>query len=155
VPFYLRTGKCLAESRQVVTVGLREPPLRIFPLEAEVHAQHGNRLVIDFADPGSIHADFLVKRPGPQMRIGPARMTFDYATSFMSEHNLEAYEHLLLEAMHGNQALFTRSDGIERLWELSAPLLETPPPVEPYARGSWGPASITRLARPHRWYLPA
>ncbi|HEV3328519.1 MAG TPA: glucose-6-phosphate dehydrogenase [Acidimicrobiales bacterium] len=154
VPFYLRTGKCLGEARQVVTIGLREPAMRIFPLEAEAHAQPGNRIVIDFADPGAIHVDFLAKRPGPRMRIGKVRMTFDYANSFMEEHNLEAYEHLLLEAMHGNQALFTRSDGIERLWEISAPLLESPPDVEPYWRGSWGPESISRLIAPHRWYLP-
>jgi glucose-6-phosphate 1-dehydrogenase len=154
VPFFLRTGKCLAQARQVVTIGLREPTLRIFPIEAEVHAQSGNRVVIDFADPGSIHVDFLAKLPGPHMRLGEARMTFDYADSFMEEYNLEAYEHLLLEAMHGDQALFTRSDGIERLWLVSAPLLEAPPPVEPYWRGSWGPESIGRLVQPHHWYLP-
>jgi len=154
VPFYLRTGKCLEESRQVVTIGLREPTMRIFPLEAEVHAQPGNRIVIDFADPGAIHVDFLAKLPGPHLRLGKARMTFDYADSFLEANNLEAYEHLILEAMHGNQALFTRSDGIERLWECSAPLLEAPPSVEPYWRGSWGPESITRLIAPHHWYLP-
>jgi glucose-6-phosphate 1-dehydrogenase len=154
VPFYLRTGKCLEEARQVVTIGLREPTLRIFPHEAQVHVPLGNHIVIDFADPGAIHVDFLAKTPGPHLRLGKARMTFDYADSFMEEHNLEAYEHLLLEAMHGNQALFTRSDGIERLWEISAPLLEAPPDVEPYWRGSWGPESISRLIAPHRWYLP-
>jgi glucose-6-phosphate 1-dehydrogenase len=154
VPFYLRTGKCLAQSRQVVTIGLCAPTMRIFPDEAAVHGQHGNRIVIDFADPGSVHVDFLAKRPGPHLRLSPARMTFDYASSFLEVHNLAAYEHLLLEAMHGNQALFTRSDGIERLWELSAPLLEAPPPVEPYWRGSWGPESIADLISPHRWYLP-
>lgn len=154
VPFYLRTGKCMEQSRQVVTVGLREPTMRIFPLEAEVHNQPGNKLVVDFSDPGSIHADFLAKRPGPQMRLGEAQMTFHYNDSFCSENNLEAYEHLILEAMHGNQSLFTRSDGIERLWEISAPLLDQPPQVEPYWRGSWGPESIQRLIAPHRWYLP-
>ena len=153
VPFYLRTGKCLAEARQVVTVGLREPALRIFPLQAEAHAMPGNRLVVDFADPGSIHLDFLAKLPGPQMRLGTARMTFDYADSFLATHDLEAYEHLILEAMHGNQALFTRSDGIERLWEISAPLLERPPSVEAYARGTWGPGSIDHLIAPHHWFL--
>ena len=55
--------------------------------------------------------------------------------------------------MVGDQSLFTRSDGIERLWEISEPLLENPPPVEPYAAGSWGPASIGRLIAPYRWHL--
>jgi glucose-6-phosphate 1-dehydrogenase len=151
VPFFLRTGKCLQEGRQVITIGLREPTMRIFPLEAEVHQQPGNKLVIEFSDPGSIHADFLAKQPGPQMRLGEAQMTFSYGES---DSNLEAYEHLILEAMHGDQSLFTRSDGIERLWEISAPLLESPPQVEPYWRGSWGPESIKRLIAPHHWYLP-
>jgi glucose-6-phosphate 1-dehydrogenase len=155
VPFYLRTGKCLSQSRQVVTLGLRLPAMRIFPLEAEMHRQPRNELVIDFADPGSITANFLAKTPGPEMRLGPAAMTFDYADSFLGAHNLEAYEHLILEAMKGNQALFTRSDGIERLWALSAPLLESPPRVEPYAKGSWGPESIHELIDPHHWYLQA
>jgi glucose-6-phosphate 1-dehydrogenase len=154
VPFYLRTGKCLEQARQVVTIGLREPTMRLFPLESDDHAQPGNRIVIDFADPGSIHVDFLAKLPGADLRLGEARMTFDYANSFLADHNLEAYEHLILEAMHGDQALFTRSDGIERLWEISEPLLAAPPPVEPYWRGSWGPDSISRLVAPHRWYLP-
>ncbi len=154
VPFYLRTGKCLGESRQVITIGLREPTLRIFPLEAEVHHQPGNAIVIDFADPGAIHVQFLAKQPGPHMRLARAQMTFDYGESFLGDHDLEAYEHLLLEAMHGNQALFTRSDGIERLWEVSMPLLESPPPVEPYWQGSWGPESIDTLIAPHHWYLP-
>jgi glucose-6-phosphate 1-dehydrogenase len=154
VPFYLRTGKSLEQSRQVVTLGLCEPTMRIFPLEAEVHHQPRNKLVIDFSDPGSIHADFLAKLPGPQMRLGEAQMTFRYADSFCADNDLEAYEHLILEAMHGNQALFTRSDGIERLWEVAAPLLEQPPTIEPYWRGSWGPESINQLIAPHHWYLP-
>jgi glucose-6-phosphate 1-dehydrogenase len=154
VPFFLRTGKSLEQSRQVVTLGLCEPTMRIFPPEAEVHDQLGNRLVIDFADPGMITTEFLAKQPGPQLCLREAEMTFTYDDSFLTDHNLEAYEHLILEAMHGNQTLFTRSDGIERLWEVAAPLLEEPPPVEPYWRGSWGPESMSRLVAPHRWYLP-
>jgi glucose-6-phosphate 1-dehydrogenase len=56
--------------------------------------------------------------------------------------------------MIGDQSLFTRSDGVERVWEISTPLLEHPPPVEPYARGSWGPASVSKLISPYRWHLP-
>ena len=53
-----------------------------------------------------------------------------------------------------DQSLFTSSAGIERLWEISAPLLQNPPPVQPYARGSWGPQSVDRLIAPHHWHLP-
>ena len=56
--------------------------------------------------------------------------------------------------MIGDQSLFTRSDGIERLWEISTPLLDNPPPAEPYKPGSWGPASVDDLIAPYRWHLP-
>jgi glucose-6-phosphate 1-dehydrogenase len=81
-------------------------------------------------------------------------MTFHYKDSFQEANNLEAYEHLILEAMLGNRALFTRSDGIERLWEVAAPVLENPPPVESYFKGSWGPESIKSIVTPNEWCLP-
>jgi glucose-6-phosphate 1-dehydrogenase len=154
VPFYLRTGKCLAQSRQVITIGFDEPVMRLFPLSEHAPRWRGNKLVVDFADPGSIHAHFLAKEPGPRMHLDSAEMTFHYKDSFQAANNLRAYEHLILEAMLGNRSLFTRSDGIERLWEVAAPLLERPPAVEPYAKGSWGPQSITRVIAPHDWCLP-
>ncbi len=88
------------------------------------------------------------------MLLGQALMHFHYDDSFQSAHHLEAYEHLILQAMVGNQTLFTRADGIERLWEVATPLLENPPDVLPYAPGSWGPASIESIVAPHRWSLP-
>ncbi|MFF3016610.1 glucose-6-phosphate dehydrogenase [Streptomyces sp. NPDC057939] len=155
VPFHLRSGKALAEGRHVVTLGLREPVLRMFPMDAREAADgRANEIVIDFADPGSLTARFLVKEPGPSMQLAEGDMVFAYRTSFATENSLEGYEHLLLEAMRGNQALFTRSDGVERLWEVATPLLDAPPPVRPYAPGSWGPAEIDALVAPYRWHLP-
>ena len=154
VPFYLRTGKCLAQSRQVITIGFDEPVMRLFPMVEHAPSWRGNKLVVDFADPGSIHAHFLAKEPGPRMHLDSAEMTFHYKDSFQSANHLEAYEHLILEAMLGNRSLFTRSDGIERLWEVAAPLLERPPAVEPYAKGSWGPASMAHVVAPNYWCLP-
>ncbi|GFH37606.1 glucose-6-phosphate dehydrogenase [Streptomyces pacificus] len=153
VPFYLRSGKSLAEGRHVVTLGFREPALRMFALPSP-HRHRTDELVIDFADPGRIAARLLVKEPGPAMRLSEAEMVFSYAESFNTMYALEGYERLILDAMLGDQSLFTRSDGIERLWEVSTPLLENPPPVEPYAPGSWGPQSIGRLVAPYRWSLP-
>jgi glucose-6-phosphate 1-dehydrogenase len=154
VPFYLRTGKCMAESRQVVTIGFDEPVMKMFPVDHADNQRHGNELVAEFSDPGSIQIHFLAKQPGPQMRLGPATMTFRYGDSFQLTNHLEAYERLILEAMLGNQALFTRSDGIERQWEIATPVLEDPPPVEFYPKGSWGPVSIDRITAPDRWSLP-
>ncbi|MGW1074896.1 glucose-6-phosphate dehydrogenase [Streptomyces sp. NPDC002537] len=155
VPFYLRSGKALAQGRHLVTLGFREPALRMFPVDAQdaVGGRH-NKLVVDFDDPGRITTRFLAKEPGPEMRLGEAEMVFEYADCFNTAHALEGYERLILDAMLGDQSLFTSSDGIERLWAASAPLLENPPPVQPYAPGSWGPQSIDRLIQPYCWHLP-
>ena len=81
-------------------------------------------------------------------------MCFRYMDSWAAANNLEGYERLILNAMLGDQALFTDSDGIERLWEISMPLLDNPGPVESYVPGSWGPPSITQLIAPFQWRLP-
>jgi len=120
----------------------------------DVPAGRTNEIVIDFADPGSITTEFLAKVPGPELSLGNATMTFTYRDSFAAANALEGYEHLILQAMIGDQALFTSSAGIERLWEISEPLLEHPPPVDPYPRGSWGPESVNRLVMPYHWHLP-
>jgi len=156
VPFLLRSGKRLAASRQLVTLGFHEPPLRMFPIDAVTTPNaRRNEIAIDFADPGSITIGFLAKEPGEAMRLGPADLTFRYSDSFCTACGLEGYERLLLDAMLGDQSLFTTADAIERLWEISEPLLKDPPPVQPYAPGSWGPQpALERLAAPYHWHLP-
>jgi len=154
VPFYLRSGKSLAASRHLVTLGFHQPPLRMFRAHRrDVPTGRVNEIVIDFADPGSIHVEFLAKVPGPEMTLGSASMSFRYDDSFAQANALEGYERLILLAMLGDQSLFTRADGIERVWEISAPLLDNPPPVIPYTPGSWGPPEVDKLIAPSRWYL--
>ncbi|HLK00490.1 MAG TPA: glucose-6-phosphate dehydrogenase, partial [Streptosporangiaceae bacterium] len=154
VPFYLRSGKNMSASRQLITLGYREPPLRMFLTHRrDVPTGRLNEIVIDFADPGSITTSFLAKIPGPELALGHSTMSFKYQDSFAMANALEGYERLILLAMIGDQSLFTRSDGIERVWDISTPLLQNPPPVEPYAPGTWGPASIARLISPHHWHL--
>ena len=67
---------------------------------------------------------------------------------------LEAYERLIHDAMVGDHTLFNTAEGIERLWEISTPLLENPPKAEPYPKGSWGPPDINDLIAPRTWRLP-
>jgi glucose-6-phosphate 1-dehydrogenase len=156
VPFFLRSGKNLAASRQVITLGFHQPPLAMFPVRrADTPNGRRNEIIIDFADPGSITASFLAKEPGATMKLGAARMTFHYDGCFCTAHGLEGYERLLLDAMAGDQSLFTSDVAVERLWEISAPLLENPPLVQPYAPGSWGPQpALDDLTAPYRWHLP-
>jgi glucose-6-phosphate 1-dehydrogenase len=155
VPFYLRSGKAMGAARQVITLGFQPPPLRMFPAHRK-DTPYGrqNEIVIDFADPGAIKVNFLAKVPGAELTLGNAEMAFYYKDSFAASNALEGYERLILLAMIGDQSLFTRSYGIERLWEISEPLLQNPPPVEPYPVGSYGPESIKRLIAPYHWHLP-
>ncbi len=117
-------------------------------------SRRGNELVIDFADPGSIAAHVPGQGARSDDASGRGQMTFRYEDSFCAANDLEGYERLILDAMLGDQALFTRSDGIERLWEISTPLLEHPPPVEPYAPARGARPSVQKLVAPYRWHLP-
>jgi len=105
VPFFLRSGKHLAASRQVITLGFHQPPLRMFPIDRNhLPAGRHNEIVINFDDPGDITVGFLAKEPGATMDLGAAEMTFRYADSFCGDCGLEGYERLLLDAMLGDQS---------------------------------------------------
>ena len=158
VPFYLRSGKRLRENRHLLTVAFTEPPRRMFPLNCdEVEKSFGrDHLTFELGDPASISASFLAKIPGPTMQLGEAHMQFSYADSFGgTDHALDAYERLIHDVMLGDRTLFTSSEAIERLWQISDPVLRDPPPAIPYEPGSWGPAEIDELIAPRRWHLPS
>ncbi|HSS04245.1 MAG TPA: glucose-6-phosphate dehydrogenase, partial [Solirubrobacterales bacterium] len=98
VPFYLRSGKRLAESRHLVTVAFREPPRRMFPLDCSHFAESFgfDHLTFELGEPGSISTSFLAKVPGPKMRLGQAHMRFSYGDSFGGpEQALDPYERLI------------------------------------------------------------
>ena len=97
---------------------------------------------------------FYGKRPGPGMRLDKLSLQFAMHDTGLVGDVLEAYERLILDAMRGDHTLFTTAEGIESLWERSAPLLEDPPAVKPYPPGSWGPTEIGGLIAPHSWRLP-
>jgi glucose-6-phosphate 1-dehydrogenase len=155
VPFYLRTGKRLAEERRLLTISFRRPPRQMFARSDCPNSELGfNKLVVELGEPGSITASFLAKAPGTRLELSEAQMTFRYETSFCIENQLEAYERLLHDALTGDHTLFTRSDGIERLWQIAEPVLREPGPLYTYQQGSWGPDAIHELVAPTRWHLP-
>lgn len=158
VPFYLRSGKRMAQNRHLLTIAFTQPPRRMFPLDCDQIAESfgHDHLTFELGDPGSISASFLAKVPGPAMQLGEAHMHFSYADTFGGgEQALDAYERLIHDVMVGDRTLFTSSDAIERLWEISAPVLEAPSPAATYEPGSWGPAASDALIAPRRWHLPS
>ena len=154
VPFYLRTGKRLAEGQRIISIAFREPPKSMFPAGSGVGSQGPDHLTFDLADASKMSLSFYGKRPGPGMRLDKLSLQFAMHDTGRIGEVLEAYERLILDAMRGDHTLFTTSEGIERLWQVSTPLLEAPPPVRLYEPGSWGPKSIHQLIAPHAWRLP-
>ena len=154
VPFFLRTGKKLAEGARVISIAFKEPPLSMFPAGSNAGMQGPDHLTFDLADQSRMSLSFYGKRPGPGMQLEKLSMQFATHETGSSIDVLEAYERLILDAMRGDHTLFTTAAGIETLWEKSIPLLQNPPPVRAYSPGSWGPNAIHQLVAPHAWRLP-
>ena len=152
VPFYLRTGKRMTEKRWAVTLAFNEPPKHMFR-EVDMKGRARNHMTMEMGPNEGISISFLAKIPVPSIEIGPAHMDFRYAGSFGSEL-IEAYERLIHDALIGDRTLFTRCDGVERVWELVEKVINDPPPIHTYAPGSWGPEAANDMIAPRYWHLP-
>jgi glucose-6-phosphate 1-dehydrogenase len=154
VPFFLRTGKRMAAGQRIISIAFREPPKSMFPVDSGLSSQGPDHLTFDLADESRVSLSFYGKKPGPGMRLNKQSLQFAMQETGLGGDVLEAYERLILDAMRGDHTLFCSAEGIERLWEVSEPLLQSPPPVKIYAPGSWGPQAIYQLIAPYAWRLP-
>lgn len=144
VPFYLRTGKAMAEGRRTITVRFRDPRHRWLK-RAGGGEVLPNELVIELTDQPRIAIDVRAKRPGPEMALVEGVFRLDLVHDVPDADPLEAYERLLLDVMRGDRTLFISSDEVERLWEICQPVLDRHPVPEPYPQGSWGPQAALDL----------
>ncbi len=154
VPFYLRTGKRMAQSQRIISIAFKEAPKSMFPNDSGVGTQGPDHLTFDLVDESKISLSFYGKRPGPGMKMDKLSMQFSTEDTEHADDVLTAYERLVLDAMRGDHTLFTTAEGIESLWERSQLLIDDPPPVKSYPPGSWGPNAIHQLIAPHAWRLP-
>ncbi len=154
VPFYLRTGKRMAEGARIISIAFRQPPKSMFPENSGIGDHGPDHLTFDLADKSRMSLSFYGKRPGPGMRLDKLSMQFAMTDTSWAGSVLEAYERLIYDAARGDHTLFNTAEGIERLWEISEGLLERPPVVRPYQQGSWGPNQIHQLIAPYTWRLP-
>ena len=153
VPIFLRTGKGMAVSRETVTVVFKEPPMQLFEHAPEVRDAR-NALRFELHDPPGIALEFLGKQPGPHLTVEESELDFGVRAADRDKL-LAPYERLFHDALVGDQTLFTRADGVERVWEVAAPLLAHPPAPKPYAQGSWGPDEAQQLTGTRGWELSA
>jgi glucose-6-phosphate 1-dehydrogenase len=148
VPFYLRTGKRLAATEQRVSLILREPAS---PLAGQLPAE-ANVLSFSLAGNGEIDLSLVAKKPGPALDLDIARASIPLS-SLEGADPLPPYVRLIHDVLLGDRSLFTRPDGLAAVWKVADPLLSNPPPIVPYAPGSWGPAQARKLIEPGRWLL--
>ncbi|MCL5957800.1 MAG: glucose-6-phosphate dehydrogenase [Chloroflexi bacterium] len=158
VPFYLRTGKRLAQKVSEISIQFLPAPHQPFPPLAVTDWQP-NRLVLRIQPDETIFIRFQVKQPGPAIRLVPQDMHFCYQQAFQVP-TPEAYETLLLDVMKGDPTLFTRADRVEAAWALLTPILRVWEQIKPfdfpnYQAGTWGPAAADELlARDGRSWVP-
>jgi glucose-6-phosphate 1-dehydrogenase len=147
VPFLLRTGKQLAASEQRVTLLFRKP--EDGPLGHDI-PNAGNYLTVDLGGDGTIDLGVVVKKPGPDFELDQATSSIPLGKLDEADA-LPPYVKLIHDVVIGDRSLFTRPDGLEHAWEVITPILDNPPEVQPYARGSWGPDAAAALAAPDGW----
>ncbi|MHB1511478.1 MAG: glucose-6-phosphate dehydrogenase [Acidimicrobiales bacterium] len=150
VPFFIRAGKELAEEATEVRMLFKRPPRLAF-LDAPQHTDPNQMIIRVGPDPG-VRLTLLSKGPD-----GRASRDVHLDLSFVTELGtpLGAYERLFHEAILDHQSLFTREDVVEETWRVLQPLVDQPPAIVKYRRGSWGPREADELLRGHPpWQLP-
>jgi glucose-6-phosphate 1-dehydrogenase len=146
VPFYLRTGKRMADQLAEIVVRFKDIPHSIF---TQPHSSfQANSLIIRLQPDEGLQLNLMAKTPGDGMRLRPVELELDFRESFKMPR-MDAYERLLLDVLRGQLTLFMRSDELEAAWEWVEPVLdhwehEGDNPL-PYAAGTWGPAAASSL----------
>jgi glucose-6-phosphate 1-dehydrogenase len=148
VPFYLRTGKRLPKKVSEIAIQFRHVPLLIFQSAAQ--QTNANVLSMRIQPNEGIALRFEAKMPGSELRTRTVEMDFSYGSSF-GVTSADAYNRLLLDAMLGDQTLFTRSDEVEEAWRIVTPALAAwdapadPASVPQYEAGTWEPTEAEFL----------
>ena len=157
VPFYLRTGKSMADKATEIVVQFRRPPHMMFS-GAQDQENSPNMLSMSLQPDEGVHLKFGVKVPDEGMAMVSKDMSFHYDSAFKDQAIPEAYERLLQDSLEGDASLFIRSDHIEEAWRIVAPLLEGQEGAgtlrpQSYEPGSWGPAAADGLLSQlgHKW----
>lgn len=155
VPFYLRTGKSLAQRKSEIVIQFKSVPYRLFPQSGE--QLNGNRLVIRLQPEESISLSLMAKSPGRGMLLQEVDLDLHFSQAF-KRRRWEAYERLLLDVIQGDATLFMRRDEIEAAWRWVDPIIagwqDCYRSPKRYAAGSWGPDAADSLLENsgHAWF---
>jgi glucose-6-phosphate 1-dehydrogenase len=141
VPFFIRTGKRLPVVQTEIRLVFKNPPRIAFGPRSQERPEP-NQLVVKLDPSTGVRLIVNARRADA---TGPERINFDVDFATQGGEGATPYEVLLQAALVGNSVRFTRQDGVEEQWRIMQPLLDSPPPVHPYAPGSWGPEAADEL----------
>ena len=142
VPFFIRTGKCLPLTQTEVRLVFKHPPRLAFVSGERRRRPEPDELVVRLDPTTGVRVTLDALRADTPR---PAPIYLDMQFAREGGEAPTPYEVLLHAALAGNTTPFTRQDAVEESWRIVEPLLDAPPPVEPYAKGSWGPPAAERL----------
>jgi glucose-6-phosphate 1-dehydrogenase len=147
VPFYIRAGKCLPVTCTEVVVRLRQPPTMFHAVHLE-----SNYCRFRISPDVTIAIGANVIAPGEETVSQTAEMV---GTRLPRADEMDAYERVLGDAMHGDATLFAREDYVEEAWRIVDPVLKASTPVHEYEPGTWGPEEVdARISPPGGWVNP-
>ena len=152
VPWYVRCGKGLTSAATEVVVEFREPPSLLFD-EAGGPEPQRNLVRFRLGKHDGVTFTLQAKTPGQHLDSQNVDVAVDFAAALGERR--EAYERLLDDALAGLPRRFAREDIVEQTWRVVQPALDTPGPVHPYFRGSWGPSEAERILGGDEWFQPA
>jgi glucose-6-phosphate 1-dehydrogenase len=138
VPFFIRAGKCLPVTQTELRLVFKRPPHLGF--KAFDKSMEPNQLVVKLDPSTGLRVELEAHRAD-----GPGQVHMDIEFSEQGGEGATPYEVLLHAALVGQSIRFTRQDAVEETWRVFQPLLDSPPPVQPYAPGSWGPDEANQL----------
>jgi len=148
---FIRTGKLLPVTQTELRIVFRRPPPMHF-IAHRTHSPEPNQLVIKLDPTTGVRLLVDAHRAG---RREPEQINMDMEFAQEGGEGPAPYEVLLHAAMQGDSTRFTRQDGVEEAWRVMQPLLDAPPPVHPYAPGTWGPEAANELTSGYgRWHQP-
>ena len=158
VPFYVQAGKRMP--KRVTEVQIQFKPVPDVLFARLPHADiRPNRLTLRIQPDEGASMEISSKVPGPEMRVQPIQMNFQYGSSFDVPIH-DAYERLILDAIRGDASLFARNDEVEAAWSLITPILDawrdlSCPLFPNYAAGTWGPNAVCELlTNGTAWNIP-
>ncbi|RKZ79912.1 MAG: glucose-6-phosphate dehydrogenase [Gammaproteobacteria bacterium] len=146
VPFYLRTGKCMPESKAMIAIRFKKPPQELFK-NTQIGDSHANWIIMGLQPDNTLRIELQAKEPGLEIKAHTIGM--ETAESEDPLHKLDAYEAMILNAILGDRSLFLRADEVDLAWKAVDPIIEKWSKeqdfVHKYPAGTWGPEEVNQI----------